>query len=103
MRGIEVTEESIAAESIMEVGPGGNFLMEDLTLENLYTDEFFQPTIRMNLQYESWMAAGASTVDVVASRMAKDILAKGNPVPLDGTVSEELNRIIGAFEKVCSK
>ena len=103
MRGIEVTEESIAADSIMEVGPGGNFLMEDLTLDNLYTDEFFQPTIRMNLQYESWMAAGAPTVDVVANKMAKDILEKGNSVPLDETVSQALSRIITAFEAVSTK
>ena len=103
MRGIDVTEESIAADSIMEVGPGGNFLMEDLTLENLYTDEFFQPTNRMNLQYESWMAAGALTVDVVAAQMARDILAKGNPVPLDSAVDEALCRIIADFEEVCTK
>lgn len=103
MRGIEVTEESIAAESIMEVGPGGNFLMEDLTLENLYTNEFFQPTIRMNLQYESWMSAGAPTVDVVAGNMARDILSKGNPVPLDNATDEALSRIIASFEAAHKK
>ena len=103
MRGIEVTEESIAAESMMEVGPGGNFLMEDLTLENLYTDEFHQPTIRMNLQYESWMRAGAPTVDVVAGNMARDILAKGNPVPLDSALSSKLSAIIASFEATHQK
>ncbi len=103
MRGIEVTEESIAADSIMEVGPGGNFLMEDLTLENLYTDEFHQPTIRMNLNYESWMAAGAPTVDMVANKMAKDILEKGNAVPLDETICKTLSEIITAFEESSTK
>ena len=98
MRGIEVTEESIAAESIMEVGPGGNFLMEDLTLDNLYTDEFFKPTIRINLQYESWMAAGAPTVDVMAGKLAKDILAKGNTAPLEDDLVQKLDEIIASFE-----
>ena len=98
MRGIEVTEESIAADSIIEIGPGGNFLMEDLTLDNLYSDEFFKPSIPMDLRYESWMAAGAPTVDVVAGTLARDILKKGNPVPLNEETIQKLDAIIAKFE-----
>lgn len=99
MRGIEVTEESIAAEEIKSVGPSGNFLMEDLTLDNLYSDEFLKPTIRIQPQYEAWMADGAPTVDVLAGRLAKDILSKGNPVPLDADLIEKLAGIIAKFEE----
>ncbi len=99
MRGIDVTEESVAAESIKEVGPAGNFMMEDLTLENLYTDEFFKPTIPINYQYESWMRSGAPTIDAVAGRVARGVLEKGNTVPLDEETDRKLSAIIAAFEE----
>lgn len=103
MGGICVTEDSIAAESIMEVGPGGNFLMEDLTLENLYTDEFWNPTISINTRYDAWMEKGAPTVDKLAGEMVQDILAKGNSVPLDSALSAKLTAIIEEFEASCTK
>jgi trimethylamine---corrinoid protein Co-methyltransferase len=40
-RGIEVGEHTLAADSIMDIGPGGTFLMEPLTLEMLRSAEFY--------------------------------------------------------------
>lgn len=99
MRGIQVDEEMVAAEVIKDVGPAGNFLMEDHTLDHLYGDEFYKPTIQINLQYDSWMADGAPTVDVLAGRKANEILARGVEHPLDPALVQKLGGIIAAFEE----
>ena len=43
-KGIDCSDEKLALESIIKVGPGGNFLMDDLTLKFLRTDEHFLPS-----------------------------------------------------------
>lgn len=98
MQGIRVDRDSIAAEVIREVGPAGNFLMEDHTLDRLYGDEFYRPVMQFNLQYDSWMADGAPTADVVAGRMAREILARGNQAAPEPGLTERLNGIIAEFE-----
>ena len=40
-RGIRVDEQRLGADSIRRAGPGGDFLMDDLTLDLLHGDEFF--------------------------------------------------------------
>ena len=40
-RGIDVTEEKLGVESIVSAGPGGDFLMDPLTLRYLRSDEHF--------------------------------------------------------------
>lgn len=99
MRGVEVNEESIAAEVIKNVGPQGDFMTEDHTLDNLYGDEFYKPTIRANLNYDAWMADGAPTADVLANRIAKKILAEGNKVYPGDEMSAKLKAIIDKFEE----
>lgn len=41
-RGVDSGEHKLAYESIKNVGPGGNFMTEDLTMELLHSDEFLQ-------------------------------------------------------------
>lgn len=40
-QGIEVTDETLAVESVIRAGPGGHFLEDPLTLRNLRSGEFF--------------------------------------------------------------
>lgn len=40
-KGVDISDKKLAYESIKDVGPGGNFMTEDLTLELLRSDEFF--------------------------------------------------------------
>lgn len=40
-RGIRIDEERLGVESIERAGPGGNFLLDELTLRFLRSDEFF--------------------------------------------------------------
>ena len=97
-RGIKVTPESIAAEVICAVGPTGNFLMEDHTLDNLHSDEFYDVTIRQNMLYDKWMEEGAPTIDVKAGELVKKILDEGNSVNPGQETTDKLVKIIAKFE-----
>lgn len=100
MRGVEVTADHIGAEVIRQVGPAGNFMMEDHTLDRLYGDEFFVPSIRANTQYESWMADGAPTAEILAARIVEKILAKGNSASLEAATTQKLADVIRDFEAI---
>ena len=41
-RGVDLSDQKLALDSIAAVGPGGNFLTDPLTLELLRSDEFFE-------------------------------------------------------------
>lgn len=43
-RGVEISDRTMAADSIIQAGPGGHFLEEPLTLENLRSGEFITET-----------------------------------------------------------
>ncbi len=43
-KGIDCSDEKLALESIIKIGPGGNFLMDDCTLKLLRTSEHFLPS-----------------------------------------------------------
>jgi trimethylamine---corrinoid protein Co-methyltransferase len=41
-KGVDISDHKLAYESIKNIGPGGNFMTEDLTMELLSSDEFFR-------------------------------------------------------------
>jgi len=89
LRGIEVTEETLALDLINEVGAGGDFLGEEHTLEYMRT-EFAPNTISDRTLHEYWVAAGSLDTNQRANLLAKKILAEHEP---DG-IPEELDRQI---------
>jgi trimethylamine--corrinoid protein Co-methyltransferase len=54
-------------ETIRDVGPGGQFLMEEQTLEN-YRSAQYMPTVALRESYASWSAAGGESLFDRASR-----------------------------------
>ena len=52
-RGITINEETLALDVIHEVGPGGEFLTNDHTLEN-FRDEVWFPTLLNREIYGNW-------------------------------------------------
>jgi trimethylamine--corrinoid protein Co-methyltransferase len=85
VRGIEVTEETLAKDLIHKVGPSGNFLSEKHTLEHLKKD-FFIPELLNRKKTKNFMEG--------VRKKAKKILATHQPEPLDKNVKEQLRQII---------
>ncbi|MCX6992577.1 MAG: trimethylamine methyltransferase family protein [Kiritimatiellaeota bacterium] len=91
-RGITMDEGRLAVESIMRVGPGGNFLTEDLTIEQLRGNEFFANELfdySAGKEHESMLER--------AHARAESLIA-GFKSPLSEKTQEDLRRY---FAKVC--
>ena len=61
-RGIEVNGDTIGAEVIKNVGPRGNFFMEDHTFKYLRSGEFREVKVSNTKYYDNWISAGAPDV-----------------------------------------
>ncbi len=90
LRGIEVTEETLAEHVIHKVGPSGSFLSEGHTLKHLRNETFIsdildQPRVK--------------DVKDAAKKKARELLSTHQPEPLERNVREELRKIIKAAWK----
>lgn len=73
-------EEALLLDSIDEVGPGGNFLAEDETLDGYaeqWSSEVFKP-----ITYENWLKEGRPQMGDKLMAYARSIIAKGTQHPL---------------------
>ncbi|MCW4011909.1 MAG: trimethylamine methyltransferase family protein [Candidatus Bathyarchaeota archaeon] len=93
MRGIEVNTDTLAADVIDKVGPGGHFLGEKHT-RRLYRSEHDLSVLSDRLTREAWEKAGRKDVLVRAKEMVKQKLENHQVEPLDADVSKEMDRII---------
>ena len=55
--GIKVNKETLGFDVIKKVGPGGNYITEDHTIEHMM-DEFFYPNPSVRLNFDIWQEAG---------------------------------------------
>ena len=96
--GIVVNDETLALETIKNVGPQGHFLMEPSTLNFMDKQtgvEFFNRYPRDN-----WIAAGSPQAKDLANAKARDILKNHKiSIPLPEKTSERLDEIIKEAEK----
>jgi trimethylamine--corrinoid protein Co-methyltransferase len=61
LEGIKVNEDTLGFDVIKKVGPGGNYIMEDHTVEHMM-DEFFYPKLGVRLNYDVWEDQGKPTM-----------------------------------------
>ena len=86
VRGIEVSDETLALDVIDRVGPGGHFLMSEHTIQHMRS-EFYYPSAVVDRQgWEMWQQAGALDARERAKEIARDILVNHRPVPLNPAV-----------------
>lgn len=93
LSGISVEEETLAADIIDQMGPGGNYLKSKHTRQ-FFRQELFFPTIFDRQGYDSWVEAGGKTLRQVAIEKTKDILATHTPEPLEPDLEKELHEFI---------
>ena len=68
--GIEVTEETIAADLIKDTGPRGEYLTSDHTLAWLRRGEYLEPRVSVRTGRESWLRAGGNDTYALSKRRA---------------------------------
>jgi len=97
LKGIEVSDETLAVDVLNKVGPGGNFLTDRHTLKHFKTSiwdvNYFD---RQN--YSQWLKQGGKTLGQVLNEKVRWILENHNAKPLDRAVEEEIQTIIQRLE-----
>ena len=89
VKGIEITDETLAVDVINETGPAGNYLSNDHTIRNM-KKEFFYNKVSDRQTRARWETEGCVDAREKARRMAKEILAAHKPRSIDKTVEKEI-------------
>jgi trimethylamine---corrinoid protein Co-methyltransferase len=87
--GFAVTPETLAYDTIVQVGPGKNFLMEEHTLRHCRT-EFWKPALSDRRGLEAWMQGGRQDAVARARRRWQKLLREHQDPELDSTIVRQL-------------
>lgn len=74
LKGIDVNVETMALECIRAVGPGGNFVLEDHTVDHMM-DEHFYPRLCVREPFGVWADQGEPTIVSRAREHVREMLA----------------------------
>jgi trimethylamine--corrinoid protein Co-methyltransferase len=97
LRGVPVTDETLAVDVIREIGPGGNFLIHPHTLAGMRSQsdvELMDRRMRAN-----WEKEGSTTAYERAVEKARWILENHRPEPLSEEVLREIRSIVEDEER----
>jgi len=90
-QGITVDEETLGFDVIQKVGPGGNYVLEDHTVNHMM-DEFFYPNLSVRCNFDIWEERGRPDMLSRAHHLVKNILDEGKEGLLDLDVISEIKR-----------
>ncbi len=93
LRGIEVSNETIAADLIHRLGPGGDFLTEEHTLRHFKKECIWDTIFDRNVRHR-WEEEGARDLADVAAEKAETILTEHEVAPLSKESVKELTLIV---------
>ena len=97
MRGIEVSDDALMLDLIDQVGPGGEFMSQEVTAKRCRT-EIWNPTLMDRQPWDVWEAAGSKTAtDRIRAKLGK-ILARHTPPPLPEGAAEKIAAILREAE-----
>ena len=95
--GVALDENSLAANVIDQIGPGGNYIGCDHTLDNFRTAHWL-PRFMDRRHYEAWHADGEPNMYDRLNAEVKSILETHTAAPLARDKATEIKRIIAARE-----
>jgi len=92
-RGIDINENELAYDVIAGVGPGGNFLMEDHTLQH-FRKAFYRPTLNSRDALPAWEEKGKMDMARRANLRWKRLLTEHIPPALDEITARQLTQYV---------
>ena len=96
-RGIEVNEDTLAADVIHRVGPNGQYLKDEHTLGHSET-EYWHPNLCDRRSFEEWEKKGSLSMrDRVIARV-QDIVATHKPSPVKPETEAVIKKVMQAAE-----
>jgi trimethylamine---corrinoid protein Co-methyltransferase len=94
--GVEVSPETLAVETIRQVGPGGDFLSSRHTAKHVRTAQW-RPTIINRQGYVRWQEEGGLDLREKARRKALKLLETHQPEPLAAAVAARIDALVAGF------
>jgi trimethylamine--corrinoid protein Co-methyltransferase len=98
LRGIDVDPEHLAIDVIEAVGPGGNFMLADHTVEHIRSEYYLTSAITDQQNRELWEQDGALDARTRGRQIAKQILAEEEqsyiPADVDQAIRERFNILL---------
>ena len=91
LSGIKVNEDTMAFDVIESVGPGGNFLTEDHTINHM-SEEFFYPSLSVRCNFDVWEGLGRPDMLSQANTRVREIMDYGKEGLLDHDLISEIRR-----------
>jgi trimethylamine--corrinoid protein Co-methyltransferase len=79
IRGVDVDSETLAVNTIENVGPGGNYITEEHTVKHMFR-QFFYPTLAVRMNFDRWQEQGQPTPLTNARELARTWLEQAEPV-----------------------
>ena len=96
MAPLEISDETLALDLIDELGPDGNYLDTEHTMEHFR--ERWYPTVFERGNYDQWQAKGAKTLEQRAVERVEEILAEHKPEPLPEDVAQAVHAVVERAE-----
>lgn len=90
---LDFSMESLAVDTITDVGPGGHFFGTEHTQQR-YKDAFYSPVLSDWRNYESWFEAGQPTTMQAANRIYKERLNAYQTPTMEPAIREELDAFV---------
>jgi trimethylamine--corrinoid protein Co-methyltransferase len=91
LRGIKVDEGTLGFDVIEQVGPGGNFVAEEHTINHMM-DEFFYPQLRVRCNFDIWEEVGRPDMLSRANELVRTILEESKESLLDVGLINEIKK-----------
>jgi trimethylamine--corrinoid protein Co-methyltransferase len=92
MAGVSLDAEALAMEAIHGVGPGGNYLTDEHTIEHFR--DLWQPTLFDRQRADDWRASGSKRLGDRLREKTIAMVKNHQPEPLPGSVREEIEYIL---------
>jgi trimethylamine--corrinoid protein Co-methyltransferase len=103
LKGVEVTDESLALDVIDKVGPGGQFITQEHTLR-FFKKEHWMPKLLDRQTRSTWEKSGSKDLAARANEKTKEILSKHKPTPLPKDIENDLdNELRKSENKILQK
>ena len=94
--GVDFSDEAFAVDLIKELGPGGVYLDQLHTVENM-REALSLPLLSDRDSFEEWYNKGKPSRVDVARQKVRRILEEHQPLPLPDGVKQEVEEIVAAY------
>lgn len=96
-RGIEVNEDTLATDTIHNVGPNGHYLYEEHT-HRYFKTEFWYPNLCDRHNFEEWEQAGKTKMRDRVIERTRDILSSHQPSAIKPETEKAIQAVLKAAE-----